>query len=76
MTAQDRATDSFRRLIEKGRRIASTCGRDGDNYQRFPAANDYFRFRTDAMNLIRGRAAETAVYLSYAQTNPTENTHG
>jgi len=53
MSAQDRATDSFRRLIEEGRRIVSASGWDGDNYRRFPAANDYFRFRTEAMNLVR-----------------------
>jgi len=53
MTAQDRATDGFRRLIEEGKRIVSTAGWDGDNYHRRPAANEYFRFRTEAMNLIR-----------------------
>jgi HEPN domain len=53
VSAQQRASDSFRRLIEEGRRILSASGWDGDNYHRFPPANDYFRFRTEAMNLIR-----------------------
>jgi HEPN domain-containing protein len=53
MTAQDRASDSFRRLIADGRRVVAAGGWSGDNYQRFPAADDYFRFRTEAMNLVR-----------------------
>jgi len=53
MTAQDRARESFRRLIDDGRQIVAAGGWDGDNYQRFPAADDYFRFRTEAMNLVR-----------------------
>lgn len=53
MTAQARASESFRRLIDDGRRVVAAGGWDGDNYQRFPAADDYFRFRTEAMNLVR-----------------------
>ena len=53
MTAQDRATESFRRLIDEGRRIVTANGWKDNNYERFPAADDYFRFRTEAMNLVR-----------------------
>ena len=53
MTAQDRASESFRRLIEEGRANRFAAGLDGDNDQRFPPANDYFCFRTEATNLVR-----------------------
>jgi hypothetical protein len=53
MSTQDRANESFRQLIEDGRRTVSAAGWDGGNYQRFPPADAYFRFRTEAMNLVR-----------------------
>ncbi len=67
MTAQNRVTDSFGQLIEEGRLITSTCGRDSDKYERFLAVNDCFLFRTKAITLIFGRAAENTFYHLYAR---------
>lgn len=53
MKTQEIVNQSFARLIEEGRQILQQAGWDGDKYQRHPAENDYFRFRTEALNLVR-----------------------
>src|SRR5579863_2076558 len=53
MTAKVRASASFRQLIEKGRQIVSDAGWNGRQYELRPTADEYFRFRTEAMNLVR-----------------------
>ena len=71
MTAQDRASDRFRRLIEAGRRIVSAAGWDGDNYQRFCPSNDYFCFRfcfrTEAMTLVRRTCGQDSDHYRYRE---------
>ncbi len=45
---------SFDQLLREAREILSQCGWDGHEFHgRYPADNDYTRFRTAAMNLIR-----------------------
>ena len=51
---QDLLKESFERLIEEGRQILREVGWDASRYETsFPANEDYFRFRTLAMNLVR-----------------------
>lgn len=58
MKTQDLITQSFARLVDEGRQILRQAGWDGDNYQRHPAENDYYRFRTESMNLVRRSCGE------------------
>jgi len=53
MNVEDIIKQNFSRLIEEGNQILSKSGWDGREYQRYPADNDYFRFRTAALNLVR-----------------------
>jgi len=53
MTIQQQISVTFEGLIEEGQRIISNAGWDGKNFRRWPADDDYFRFRTQAMNLVR-----------------------
>lgn len=53
MTIQQHISETFERLIEEGQRVISNAGWDGKNFRRWPAADEYFRFRTQAMNLVR-----------------------
>jgi len=50
---QDLIAQSFARLISEGRDILKNAGWDGSKYYRVPAENDYYRFRTESMNLLR-----------------------
>jgi len=45
--------DSFTKLEADGKRIMSANGWNGKEFYSFPNSNDYLRFRTEAMNLIR-----------------------
>ena len=38
----------------------SYCLTSPKNYQRFPALNDYYRFRTESMNLVRRSCGENS----------------
>lgn len=58
MKTQDLIAQSFARLLGEGREILQRAGWDGHKYQRFPAQNDYYRFRTESMNLIRRSCRE------------------
>jgi hypothetical protein len=53
MDTQEIVRENFDRLIAEAREILSKCGWDGNEYERWPGDNDYTRFRTEAMNLIR-----------------------
>ena len=48
----------FEQLIVEGRQIVAECGWDGNNYDHPPLEDVYFRFRTEAMNLIRRSCGE------------------
>lgn len=51
---QEIIKQSFERLIDEGRQILQAAGWDGDDYHgKFPPKNDYYRFRTESMNLVR-----------------------
>jgi hypothetical protein len=52
MTNQEFVKEHFCKLLEDGRTILSACLVDGE-YKRWPSDNDYLRFRTEALNLIR-----------------------
>ncbi len=58
MKDQNLIAQSFARLIAEGRHILQQAGWDGHEYHRFPALNDYYRFRTESMNLIRRSCGE------------------
>lgn len=50
---------SFARMIEEGRQILEKSGWDGKNYNnKYIALNDYYRFRTEALNLLRRSCGE------------------
>src|SRR5437660_9336368 len=53
MGATERAERAFKELVAEGRQILSAAGWNGSEYQRHPPENDYFRFRTSAINLVR-----------------------
>lgn len=54
MGTQELVSKSFDRLLTEAQQILSGCGWDGHKFHsRHPADNDYTRFRTEAMNLIR-----------------------
>jgi hypothetical protein len=57
---QDLVKQQFARLIEEGRQILHKAGWNGNEYRRRPASDDYFRFRTEALNLIRRSCGESA----------------
>lgn len=59
MAVQDVVKQNFVRLLDEGRQALRAAGWDGDRYQRSHPPNDeYFRFRTEAMNLIRRSCGE------------------
>ncbi len=61
MKTQDLIKGSFEQLVDEGHQILRQAGWDGNGYQnRFPAANDYYRFRTETMNLVRRSCGESS----------------
>ena len=60
MNTQEFIKQSFVKLIEEGRNILCQSGWDGNHYNRFPAENDYYRFRTESMNLVRRSCGESS----------------
>lgn len=58
MNVQELIKQNFSRLIDEGGQILRKAGWDGYKYQRHPADNDYSRYRTEAMNLIRRACGE------------------
>jgi hypothetical protein len=60
MKTQEMINQRFVQLISEGTQILRDAGWDGNKYQRHPVQNDYFRFRTEAMNLIRRTCGENS----------------
>lgn len=60
MKTQGFILQQFGELITEGQRILDAAGWNGDKYQRHPAENDYFRFRTEALNLVRRSCGENS----------------
>jgi hypothetical protein len=60
MKTQEFITLQFEGLVKEGQRILDAAGWNGDRYQRHPAENDYFRFRTEALNLVRRSCGEAS----------------
>jgi len=53
MKIQELIKQNYEKLIKEGRQMLDAAGWDGDNYSNHPPQNEYFRFRTESMNLIR-----------------------
>ena len=53
MGATDIIKEQFPRLLEEGNQMLRAAGWDGENLQRPPPQQDYFRFKTAALNLVR-----------------------
>jgi hypothetical protein len=61
VNTQELVNQQFARLVEEGQQILASSGWDGDNYRRqHPPENDYFRFRTEALNLVRRSCGESS----------------
>lgn len=60
MKTQGFIQQQFGELITEGQRILDAAGWNGNQYQRYPAENDYFRFRTEALNLVRRSCGENS----------------
>jgi hypothetical protein len=60
MNIQQQIIDSFKNLETEGKQILSKSGWDGKEYQSFPNEIDYFRFRTQSMNLVRRACGENS----------------
>lgn len=60
MKTQELIKQSFARLIDEGHQILRQAGWDGNKYRKFPAENDYYRFRTESMNLVRRSCGESS----------------
>jgi hypothetical protein len=58
MNKNELVKKNFERLVKEGREIISKCGWDGTNFSRFPQFDEYLRFRTEAMNLLRRSCGE------------------
>lgn len=59
MNTQELITQQFTRLVDEGRKILQSSGWDGDKFrQKHPSEMEYFRFRTEALNLIRRSCGE------------------
>lgn len=58
MKTPELVSKRFEQLIAEGRQIVLQCGWDGRNYDCHPPEDVYFRFRTEAMNLIRRSCGE------------------
>jgi len=61
MNTQEMIKQLFSKLVAEGKKILEDAGWDGNTYQRNHAPNnDYFRFRTEALNLIRRSCGENS----------------
>lgn len=58
MPVQDAIKQGFARLIAEGRQILDHAGWKNGQYYSHPEYNDYLRFRTEAMNLVRRSCGE------------------
>jgi hypothetical protein len=53
MKTPDIISNRFEHLIAEGRQVLGECGRVERRWDHFPSEEVYFRFRTEAMNLVR-----------------------
>lgn len=53
MDVKEKVINKFNKLLEEGRKILRDYGWDGEMYSRHPSIIDYFRWRTEALNLIK-----------------------
>ena len=61
MGAQELSRKTFRDLIETGRQVLSNSGWDGRNFKHHhPPDDEYLRFRTRAINLVRRVCGESS----------------
>jgi hypothetical protein len=58
MSMQEVVTLAFQTLLRDAERVLHEGGWDGRRWQRFPASNDYTRFRVEALNLVRRACGE------------------
>jgi hypothetical protein len=59
VNTQELITQQFTRLLDEGRKILQSSGWDGDKFRKkHPSEMEYFRFRTEALNLIRRSCGE------------------
>lgn len=49
----DKIDKKFTELLKEGKHLLINSGWDGKKYQIFPSTQDYLRWRTEALNLIR-----------------------
>ena len=65
MEARELAKEKFTRLVEEGRKALRSSGWDGFEYKsRHPPDDVYFRFRTEALNLVRRSCGEDSDHYS------------
>ena len=62
MNTRDIIIENFVKLETEGKQILSKNGWDGKDYNSHPSEIDYFRFRTQALNLIRRACGENSDY--------------
>ena len=60
MSTQDLIKHQFTSLLEEGRQMLRAAGWNGTEMQRHPPQQDYFRFRTAALNLVRRSCGENS----------------
>lgn len=58
MKTRELIAQSFARLIAEGQEILRHAGWNDGTYNRHPAVNDYYRFRTESINLVRRSCGE------------------
>lgn len=60
MNIRDEIIDNFIKLETEGKQILSKNGWNGKDYYTYPSEIDYFRFRTQSLNLIRRACGENS----------------
>jgi hypothetical protein len=58
MSATDIIKQQYAVLLDEGRKLVRAAGRDGEEMRNHPPQQDYFRFRTGALNLVRRSCGE------------------
>jgi hypothetical protein len=60
MSTTDIIKEQFSKLLEEGNQILRAAGWNGKEMQRHPPQQDYFRFKTAALNLVRRSCGENS----------------
>ena len=60
MTTEELIKQQFDRLVEEGNEILRASGWDGHQLRRSTSLEDYYRFRTQALNLVRRSCGENS----------------